>query len=482
MKATVDKVSSRIEVKERKQEGILGYDIDNNYPGRCRDIVAASSMGTSCVDLYRKFIFGKGFQDIEFSKKVINSKGLTPDKLLRKIVDDFSHFKSCYLHFNYNALYEVSSISYQPFDHVRKTTDDNKDYPDMYAVYSDWGEKRIKKEEIKYIHKYNPDPAEIQKQVDACGGWDNYRGQLFFYSVTGKDYPLAVYDASLEDMQTDSKSKTYKYRNVSTNFMASHILKISRIEGENASRELQDLKSSVAEFQGADEAMKVMTVEVDSEDQVFDFEKVDQQSGDREFEWTETSVRNNIRQSFLQPPALLMELQGKISVSSDERSDAINSYNATTEDERLAIEELFRKSFENYHDKSVNPTGNYAITPIEPPAKEDTQKKKDVQALVKDTGYTVEQKVKMLIDMYGYSEDDAKKLVSPSDAGISVRTLSEKLGVGGTQSMMAVLSDAVMTPLQKRGSLKVLFGLTEEQINELIPLTDVANTGPAAKL
>jgi len=48
--------------------------------------------------------------------------------------------------------------------------------------------------------------------------------------------------------------------------------------------------------------------------------------------------------------------------------------------------------------------------------------------------------------------------------------LSEKLGVGGTQSLISILQDPILGKEQKRGTLKVLFSLTDEQINQLIPL------------
>ena len=48
--------------------------------------------------------------------------------------------------------------------------------------------------------------------------------------------------------------------------------------------------------------------------------------------------------------------------------------------------------------------------------------------------------------------------------------LSEKLGVGGTQSLISILQDPILAKEQKRGTLKVLFSLTDEQINQLIPL------------
>lgn len=51
----------------------------------------------------------------------------------------------------------------------------------------------------------------------------------------------------------------------------------------------------------------------------------------------------------------------------------------------------------------------------------------------------------------------------------SETVLAQTLGVGGTQSLVAIAQSADLTNEEKRGYLKVLFGLTEEQAEELAP-------------
>lgn len=43
-----------------------------------------------------------------------------------------------------------------------------------------------------------------------------------------------------------------------------------------------------------------------------------------------------------------------------------------------------------------------------------------------------------------------------------------KLGVGGTQALQSILADLNLTPQQKRNSLIVLFGLTEQEANQIV--------------
>jgi hypothetical protein len=42
------------------------------------------------------------------------------------------------------------------------------------------------------------------------------------------------------------------------------------------------------------------------------------------------------------------------------------------------------------------------------------------------------------------------------------------LGVGGTQSLTSLIADPALTIEQKKGSMIVLFGLSEEQANQML--------------
>ena len=234
MKATITDIEKRIVTPVNKTEGILNYDIDNSYPQRINTIINSSGTGTLCTSLFGKFLYGGGFVQEALAKTIVSpSKKMTANKLLFKTGKAVSKFNGFAIHVNYNALYKKSSLNYVPFQDVRFTTSENEDYPDMIAVYDDWDKtksSKIKKEEIDYINFYNPDPEVIQSEVDAAGGWENYKGQIYYWSVDGMEYPLAPSDSVLEDVQTDSHAKVFKFRNITTNFMASHILETGEFE------------------------------------------------------------------------------------------------------------------------------------------------------------------------------------------------------------------------------------------------------------
>lgn len=399
MKATL-LTEKRIDKKPSRSEGIINYDSDNAYPQRIEDIINSSSVGTLCHNLALRFTVGQGFKDETFYKKKINAKGLTPDKLLRKVADNLLKFNGVAVHVNYNANYEIVDYNFIPFSWCRLTAQDS-DYPNKVAVYDDWQkiDGRIKKEDIDYIDFFNPAPNVIEKQVAEAGGWENYNGQIYYYTNVGKSYPLSPLDSFLEDLQTDAKTKLFKYRNVSTNFMASHFIEVDEFEDED---ERTDFQNALSDFQGADDALKIMLLEKRvGQESSFNLQKVDIQGVDRLYEYTESSVRDSILRSYLIPPVLLLETSGKLG-SSKEIQDATNYYNGIVKYNQILIEEIFSELFIN---NIFTDNQDFSITQLK--AKADDEK---IVSVISNASLTQDQKIEILVRLYGLDRSEAIEL------------------------------------------------------------------------
>ena len=399
MKATLT-TEKRLTEKDNRSEGIVNYDTDNAYPQRVEDIINSSAVGTLCHNLALKFTVGANFADKEFNNVKLNSKGLTTKKLLRKVASDLLKYNGFAVHINYNALYQKVSYNYIPFEYCRLTSSDS-DHPDKLALYDDWQKVngRIKKEEIDYIDFFNDSPNVIEKQVQEAGGWENYNGQVYYYSANGKSYPLSPVDSVLEDMQTDSKTKLFKYRNVSTNFMASHFLEVDEFESEDDRAEFEEV---LTEFQGADDALKIMLLEKKAgQEASFNLQKVDIQGVDRLYEYTENSVRDAIIRNYLIPPVLLLQTSGKLG-SAKEIQDATNYYNGIVNYNQDLLEEIFAELFRN---NIRVEKAEFNILPLK--AKVDEL---EVTNLISNTNLSEEQKINILTMLYGFDRNEAIEL------------------------------------------------------------------------
>ena len=57
-----------------------------------------------------------------------------------------------------------------------------------------------------------------------------------------------------------------------------------------------------------------------------------------------------------------------------------------------------------------------------------------------------------------------------TDLKADTTLLAVTLGVGGTQALTSILADPLLNLEQKKGTLKVLFGLSDEQVNQMLAL------------
>jgi hypothetical protein len=362
MKSTVPEAPQRIQIKPSKTDGILNYDIDNAYPQRVSTLVNASGQAKSCTRLFAKFIVGGGFKDKGFYKAKVNRRGLTADKLARMVISDYAKYYGVAIHVNYNLMFEISEVNYMPFDWCR-LPDEESEHPGKIAVYEDWGKhkkKNINRDKIEYFDKFNTDPLIIAKQIEACGGIENYNGQIYWWSNDGDCYPLAPIDPVIEDVQTDIGTKNFRKRSVTTSFMASHIIEYPY---EFESEEEREGESKMwGNMQGTENANKLVIIEnKDSKDKPVRIHKIELQNNDKIFDWTDSTAKKSIVQQFLQPAILLNIQDGSgVKFSNDEITEAYSYYNNITQDDRLIIEEIFRDIFSRFS-QAINPTNDYTI-------------------------------------------------------------------------------------------------------------------------
>jgi hypothetical protein len=361
MKVFLADIEQRLVQKENTIYGIINYDIDNSYPQRIKEMIGSSGTASQCADRYSRFIEGEGFQDLAFYKAIVNTGGLTMDKLARKKAVSYALYRGFSVHVNYNALYQPVELTYIPFEDCRLPSDDNEEHEDMIAVYDDWGKRKkrtIKKEDIQWFHKFNPTPEAIQREVDAAGGWEVYGGQIFWYSADGDEYPLSPFDPVLEDVDTDAQIKIFRNNAVRSGFL-DHTLFIQKGKFDSES-EREAFKSDLTQFQGAKNSSQVMLVEVENDEEIPELKPMTSTEPDKKFEFTNKTTKEAIIEAVGIPSVLINGLvPGKLGTSS-EIQDAVAFYNKQTSRERTLLEETATILCKNFY-PTINTTNNYAI-------------------------------------------------------------------------------------------------------------------------
>lgn len=465
MKTEIAQLSPRIIVKENKTEGVLSYDRDNAYPQRRDRIVSWSGTAQACLRIYSRFLIGGGLKDETFYKTPVNRTGLTADKLHRHCAEDLARNRGVAIQVNFNALGEPVEAYPVKFGDVRIS--DDKTHA---VLYDDWGRERkksLQKDRIHTINWWDPDPEVIAAQVAAAGGWDTYRGQIYYWTPTGvgseADYPVPIYDSQLEDMETEGGLQRFRNRTVSTNFLGSHVIVTNKseqvLDEEGKPVESDDdgptLIQSFEQFQGADNASSIMEVELDQPDDTFKIEKLELQNYDGLYEKTETSVKESILESFIIPKILL--LRGTASLGDGKQfEEAKEFYNDVTADDRLILEEIFTEIFPKWA-TPINPSGDYSITPVK----------------------VVKQIEQEYFPYFSKNEIRESKDYPPvEEAKADTKLLVEVLGVGGTQALTEVLTNPSLTQDQKLGTLQIIFGLSKTQAESMLGLNSETQTEP----
>lgn len=431
-KSSLKTADKRINNVDVKKYNVAGVDSDNNYYGRMEDLLNSSNTATTCLKTFVRFVTGEGATNKDFGSSIINRKGLTVDGLIRKMALSGGKFTGIALHVNYNGIGEVISVTPVEFSYCRKGINEEAG---KIAVYNNWDyskSKQIKKDDIVFYNSYAPhkvlqevsqieladkEKKELTPTEQKIRQWKEYGGQILWWTPNG-EYPLVPYDSVSEDMQTEGNVKNTKRTASASNFMPSQILEVPAFEDveetdDNGRVTIDDTERSnffenIESFQGDDGVGSILVLEKDTPESEIKFHKVDIQNYDGIQKFTEESVKENIRENRQIPAALLTDKS--ISLSGDQIANAKEYYNDITSDDRKLISQLLEKVFYNFT-REINSDGDYSITPLKS-FDVISENADSIISIISNQNMTSDQKKQSLILIYGVSEEKANLLVS----------------------------------------------------------------------
>lgn len=422
MKVAKIKSEKPFRTTNNRSLGIQNYGEGNVFPQKTMEIVAASGTGTACLDIYSKFIIGAGLSDPQLRDMLVNSRRETLDAVLRATATDLARFNGFALHVNYDATGHVSSLAHVPFEHCRFGAIDREAKRfDKIAVHPDWaGQYKdvlpFSKEDIDFIDLYDPRPEVVESQAREAGGIEAYKGQILYYSSDGYlVYPAPKYVAVITDMRTEEGVANVLARNACCSFLPGGLL-VEYLHREQDDEQLSELQKSILSFQGDENAGKILCAQVSNAEEKPEFISFAGTNYDKEFTATLAAVQDNIGRAFEQPPILRAKDVGA-NLGAELITNAYHLYNSITSDERAILTDVFSKVLEHWWE----------------PLPEDVELR--IQPLVFGTGDT-------LVDRVG--RENADKIVS-----------------------LAI--DANVPDESKRGILRAVYGLSEEEIEQIVP-------------
>lgn len=366
---SLHKESRRTESNKYKGYPFLANGEKNDYPTMIELLVGGSATAKACAGVIADFIYGKGFsleaearatarqQRTRFRKDTlyINDKRETPNDLLKKVARSLSYHKGVFVQVNYNQLFQKTSVQVLPYRYCRLGARDSNNYRGKVLYYENWDNLQDKKEvdkNVKAIDLYDPSPKVIQEQVDAAGGWDNYKGQVYFLNLDRNDsYPLAWADVALLDCESEMLSTKYTRNGFKKGFFGTYAFVTSTM---NSDEDREDFRDNLRNSIGVEAEQSVFHFELEMkgdklEDQVL-VKPIESNVKADLFEYADKKTANNIRKTYGNiPPVLIDFVEGKLgNTSGDSLKEARIFMQEQMQEERQDVQEMFEELFDNF--------------------------------------------------------------------------------------------------------------------------------------
>lgn len=365
-----------------KKLDIYTNGADNLYAEEAEKLIGASITATMASRLMVQYLVGKGFGSTADLMQVNNLKNTLITEA-RKVARSLTKHRGVYIQFEYSLapnpdgeeLVDIvpSGFKVLPFVRCRLGKKDSQEYNGKILVCKDWS--NAKKEHITPIDVYNPLPAVVKAQVEACEGGDivqklrNYKGQILFINLDDEYYyPLSRIDAVKEECDSEAQAATFRNRSLRRGFFGKKLfvtrplvdndliesargvenpapMDVRRLQEAESERE--DFHKNLEGFVGVDNTGGVMHVELEYsgeklEDAVL-VKDIDSNINDKLFEYTEQASCDKILMAFNNLPKILLTSRDSsvFGNSGELLREAKRSYwEACTEDRATLVETL----------------------------------------------------------------------------------------------------------------------------------------------
>jgi hypothetical protein len=354
MKVSAALTSPRVEQNQYSiTKRIKAYGKANDYPQKILQIVNSSGTGRVCYDIYTKFIEGAGFTDAALAECVLNDNKERANSLLRKCAKDLRLFNGFALLVKYDYTARPFAIYNIPFEHCRIEVDAEKHYTGRIAIHPDWTGLRglnFDLRDIKYLRQFSP--ATVLSEINEAGSPELYLGQVLYFTADGDfEYPVCPFDPVVTDMLTEESVSTVKHRNAKFNFLPSGILVRKGIRlktTEDGTTDADDpyndeqasSREEIKRMQGDANACKIWVVDVDADEEKPEFIPFDAKNYDKQYEYTEKTIQENIGRMSMIPP-ILRGVDIGAGFGADLMRNAYDFMNSVTDNERRMLEVAF---------------------------------------------------------------------------------------------------------------------------------------------
>lgn len=435
--------------KVDRSRNIFAYGRDNRLPNKLMAWVLDSGTAKKAQAKRASYIAANGFVDKTVGEFKIN-KEQTANQLLDEISGYQSYFKGFALKVIRNFNQEVVELVCLPFQDIRKTTDGKFVYnPTISAERYD----RAKDQTIEPFRAGKWPDEDFKNIID--------HGEIIYAyqkSADNPHYPIPDYYAGIEDIRSSSELQKFDYETVMNAFITSAILTIvgdvddetkddtGRTEWDYWQEELEKFTGEAKNADGVSGRMRMLIMKARNKEEIpslqpFDAKVIiDASNAKRDI------IDRAVCRLFAVHPVLIGFSDAQILGNTQAIANASNELTNDVQKDQLLISQILKLVF----DKKDWLISGFRPIQFVPDKLLDALTETEKRALV------------------NYPE-----LIDATSGEISrVR--------GTTDSMVAMVTNTMLTREQKINMLKIVYGMTKIDAESLVPASDTPPPNPPA--
>lgn len=417
--------------------GYVYWGKSNCYPDFIWDLYNSCGILQSVID---------GLSDYTFGKGIINNTGINEENIygdavsdvVEKIILDRWIYGGFAIQVKFNLLGEVIGISHID---MRKCRID--EHGKHVYVHDKWNNSRSFDSNYIKFRSFNPE----------TGGKDGV--QIYYHRgpKTRSIYPIPDYNASIISCEIQKKIKEFQINELDNNFTSSGIINFNNgSPSDDKKREIEEKVNK--KYAGTRNAARMMVSFNEDTDHAVTFQRLGTDDFPERYNSTNDSSRSDIFISLRAHPQLfgMTVSTGFADIEYDRAFELLNKTHILKKQNE--IKRVFAKIF--------GKANAIDFMPFEINKEEENNTEMASSDSVTDIpnelfpDLTTNER-RALIGYPELPDQDAEKSV-----------LADRLGVGGTEAMVNVVQNTDISASTKAGLLSVLFGLNNQQINEIL--------------